>query len=166
MERLLKQDLLLRYLHDVPGVHHVDPISHLLNHAETVGDEDDRGRSLLDERVEQTQHLGLNRHVERGGRLVGNHQLRFGCQCHRNADPLPHPSRQLNRIAGEHPIWIGELDVGQGLDRPTTTLLLVHLLRCRVANDRSKLITDREDWIQRRNRILEDHRDAAAADSL
>ena len=44
---------------------------------------------------EHVEHLGLDRDVERGGRLVGDQQLRRVGDRHRDHRPLAHPAGEL-----------------------------------------------------------------------
>ncbi|MNL12538.1 hypothetical protein D3C87_1334100 [compost metagenome] len=48
--------------------------------------------------VQQAQHLGLRRDVQRGGGLVGDDQRGLHRQRHRNHHPLTLAARQLMRI--------------------------------------------------------------------
>ena len=59
-------------LDDPPGVHHRDPVAQLGHDAEVVGDEDERQVRLALDVLQEAQVLGLDRHVERGRRLVGD----------------------------------------------------------------------------------------------
>ena len=84
-------------LDDPARVHHRDPIAELGHHAEVVGDEHEREAALAPQLVEERQHLGLHRDVERGGRLVGDDQIGIVHQGQRDADPLAHAAGQLVR---------------------------------------------------------------------
>ena len=84
-----------------PGVHHDDVVGELGDDAEVVGDEDDRGAGLLAQRAHQLEDLRLDRHVERGRRLVGDQQLRLAGQRHRDHHALAHAARELVRIVVE-----------------------------------------------------------------
>ena len=57
-------------LNDLSGVHDRDPVRHVRDDAEVVRYEDDRQMSLLLELVDELEDLSLNRHIERGRRLV------------------------------------------------------------------------------------------------
>ena len=54
---------------------------------------------LVAQGAHEVEHLGLDRRVETGGRLVEHQQLRVAGQRHRDDDALQHPARQLVRIA-------------------------------------------------------------------
>ena len=47
--------------------------------------------------LEQLEHLRLHRDVERGGRLVGDQDLRLAEQRHGDHHALPHAARELVR---------------------------------------------------------------------
>ncbi|WP_337827018.1 hypothetical protein [Pseudonocardia sp. UM4_GMWB1] len=64
----------LRLLHDLPGVHHHDPLAHLGDHAEVVGHQQDAHPELGLHARQQLEDLRLDRHVQGGGRLVGDQQ--------------------------------------------------------------------------------------------
>ena len=53
----------------------------------------------LDEREHELEDLGLDRHVQRGGRLVGDQQPRRARQRDRDGDPLALPAGELVRVA-------------------------------------------------------------------
>ena len=56
-------------------VHDRDPVADVLDHAHVVGDEQVRQAELALELLEQVQDLGLDRHVERGDRLVADDEV-------------------------------------------------------------------------------------------
>ena len=61
-------------LHDQARVHDRDPIGDLDEDREVVGDEEHREAELVLEALQQPQHLRLHHHVQRGRRLVRDHQ--------------------------------------------------------------------------------------------
>ena len=64
------------------GVEHDDPVGEPGDHAEVVGDEQDRRARALADPLEHVEDLGLQRHVERGRRLVHDEQRRVVGQRH------------------------------------------------------------------------------------
>ena len=84
-------------LDDLAGVHDRDAVAHLGDDAQVVGDEDDRRPGLVAQVAHQVEDLGLDRHVERGRRLVGDEQLRLAGERHRDHDALRHAARHLVR---------------------------------------------------------------------
>ena len=55
---------------------------------------------LLDQLREQVEDLGLHHHVEGGGRLVGDDELRAAGERHRDHHALPLPAGQLVGVGG------------------------------------------------------------------
>ena len=60
----------------LPCVHDGDAVGEVGDDAHVVGDQHDRGAELVAAAPQQVEDLGLHRHVERGGRLVGDDQAR------------------------------------------------------------------------------------------
>ena len=106
-----------RALDDAPGVHHRDVVGDLGDHAEVVRDEDDRGAGLLAQRAHQLEDLRLDGDVERGGRLVGDQQLRPAGERHRDHHALAHAAREPVRIVVEAPLGRRDAHAAQHLDR-------------------------------------------------
>ena len=65
----------LAELDDLAHVHHRDPGGEDLDDPEVVADEQAGEALLALQLLEQVEHLGLHRHVERRGRLVGDEQV-------------------------------------------------------------------------------------------
>jgi hypothetical protein len=59
-------------LDDLAGIHDRDVVGGLRDDAHVVRDDDHRHRVFLAKLLEQVENAGLNRHVERCGRLVGD----------------------------------------------------------------------------------------------
>ena len=66
-------------------------------------------RSVL-ERAHQVENLGLDRHVERGGRLVGDEQLRVAGERHGDHHALAHAAGELVRILVDALFGVGDAD--------------------------------------------------------
>ena len=111
--------------------------------------------------LHQFEDLRLDRHVERGRRLVGDDQLRVAGDRDRDHDPLAHPARQLVRVLLEPAHRIGDADQPQQLDgaplrrRAVGAAMLLEGL--------GDLPADRQHRVQRGHRLLKDHADVAAA---
>ena len=58
----------------------------------------DRRVRLVLRRLQHLEDLRLDRHVERGRRLVGDQELRLVGDRHRDHRPLAHPARELVRV--------------------------------------------------------------------
>ena len=74
---------------------------------QVVRDEQDRHAVLALQVVEQREDLRLDRHVERGRRLVGDQQLRAARERHRDHRALALAARQLVRIRVDASLRIG-----------------------------------------------------------
>ena len=69
-------------------VHHRDAVANLISGAEVVSGEQDRDPAFLGEPLQQFENLRLDGGVERGGRLVGDHELRLRQQGERDHQAL------------------------------------------------------------------------------
>ena len=111
---------------------------------------------------EQIEDLSLNRHVERRGRLVRNHERGPTRKGDGDHDALALTAGKLVRVVMRAPGGFGNSHRLYQLDglgtRGIPSRAPVHHQRLR------NLIADGEDGIQRRHRLLEDQRDFAAAE--
>ena len=82
-----------------PEVHHRDAVADVLDHRQVVRDEDVGQAELLLQVFEQVDHLRLDRHVERGHRLVADDELGAHRQRARDADALALAAGELVRVA-------------------------------------------------------------------
>ncbi len=88
-------------LDDAAAIHHPDAVAHAHDAAEIVADEQD-GRAMPSAQLaHQVEHGRLDGNVEPGRRLVGHQQLGREHEGHRDDGALPHPARELVRIAVE-----------------------------------------------------------------
>ena len=143
------------------ALHHADPVGEAAHEVEVVGDEEERHAGLGLQLVEQGEDLRLDRHVERGRRLVGDEQLRPAGQRHGDHRPLPLPARELVRVGVDAPRRCGDAGALEQLDRARARRAPVELLVQR--QHLADLRADRVQRIERGHRLLEDHRDLAAA---
>ena len=147
-----------------PGVHDDDVVRRLGDDAHVVRDDDHRHVVLVPEVVEQVEHRRLDGHVERGRRLVGDQELRVAGERDRDHHALAHPAREAVRVVVEPLGRARDPHLLEQLDRLLPRLRLRHVV---VAPDRlGDLRPDRQRRVQRGHRILEDHRDLAAAHVL
>ncbi len=129
------------------------------DHREVVGDHHIRQAEFLLELVQQIDDLGLDRHVERGDRLVADDHVRFEDQRAGDADALALAAGELVRVAGEG--VGGQADLVQ--DRLDLLPALLLVLADAVGDH--ALGQDRLDvlpGVQRTQRVLEDHLQPAA----
>ncbi len=162
MPRLLVDVVDEPLLHQPAGVHHHHTVGHPGDHAEVVGDQDDRRVERLAHTAERLEHLRLHGHVEGGRRLVGDDQLWVVDDRHGDHRPLAHAAGELVWVAVEAGAGLGDADEVEHLDGA----LLGHRHRDLVvsANGLGELVADGVHRVQRRHRILEDHGDALAPD--
>ena len=143
-----------------PAVHDHDPIRHLSDHTEVVGDEQNAHADLALQLAHQIQDLRLNRHVQGGRRFVRDQQGRIARERHRNHHALTHAARHLMRVIGDAPPRFGDADQLEHRDRDLHRLFAVLVL---VQRDRlGDLITDGVDRVEAGHRFLENHRDVIA----
>ena len=162
--RGVREQLLARSrLHEHARVHHVDALAHAGDDAEVVRDHDQRRVLLGDELTQQVEDLRLDRHVERGRRLVGDQELRLAGERHRDHRALAHAARELVRVvAGAAAFALGMPTRSRSSAARSFASRLAHV---EVRLERlADLAPDREHRVQARHRVLEDHRDLPAAD--
>ncbi len=161
--RRLVDDLVHRAdLGDAAGVHHRHAVAGLGDHAHVVRDQHHRCAALTAHALEQLDDLRLDRHVERGGRLVGHDQLGLGRQRQRDHHALAHAARELVRVVVDALLGGGNAGVLQQLDGTLARLVGVH--RQVGLDGLDQLAADAVERVQRGQRILEDGADLAAAD--
>lgn len=135
-------------------VHDRDAVGDVADRLNVMADEDHRQTELLLEIGEEVEDLRAHRHVQRGGRLIGDDRLRAQGQSAGDGHTLPLPTRELAREriqhGGRQAHHVGELlHAGLALGRRTD---LVHMQRI------GQLLADDHAGVERGGRILEDHR--------
>ena len=161
MQRFAENFARRALLGDARGIHDVDAVGVTRHHAEIVRDDDECNPQFARQVLHQFQDLRLYGHVERGGRFVGDQQFRIAREPDRYHHALAHAARKLVRILVKPAIRIGNADHLQQIERAGARRRLVH-----VEMDHQRfhdLEPDGQHRVQRRHRLLEDHRDIAAA---
>ncbi len=150
-----------RLLDLAAGIHHHDALGDFSDHAEIVGDQDDRRANAALEVEHQLQDLRLDRDVKRRGRLVGDQEFWVAGERHGDHYALPHAAGKLMRVFAHAPHRLRDADQCQHLDGARFCRLLVEPLMHpqRLAD----LTADRQHRVQARHRFLEDHRNVVAA---
>ena len=148
-------------LHDAAGVHHGDLVGEAGDHRQIVRDPDQPGAVGCRELLHLGQNLRLYGDVQRRGRLVGDQQIGMMQQRDGDRHALPHAAGELMRIGCETFIGAGDPDHAKGIAR-TRARLGVRDLGVR-PHRLDHLRVDAQDRIERHHRVLEDHRDAVAA---
>ena len=90
MLRRVEDPLDRRDLDELAGVQHARPVAELRDHAQVVRDQDHGGAVPVAQVAHERQDLGLDRDVERGGRLVCHEQRRLVGERGRDHDALLH----------------------------------------------------------------------------
>ena len=151
-------------LDDAPGIHHRYLLAHLGDDTEIVSDEQDRQPELFLQRFEKRQDLRLDRHVERGCRLIGDEQPWPAHQSHRNHHPLSQAAGELMGILLVSDLGRADADLLEHLDDLGPGLDFAHS-----AMDEERLGdlgAGRHGRIETGHRLLEDHSELVAADLL
>ena len=152
----------LRGLHHPALLHHHHAVAIGGGKAEIMRDQDRRHVPAFGQLDDQVHHRLLRGDVEAGGRLVRDQELRIAGQRQRDHDALAHAARKFERIGVIALAGAGDLDLLQRLDRLLAAVAdrrLLHVLAQHVLD----LVAHFPDRIERRARVLEDHRDFAAA---
>src|SRR6185437_14621067 len=148
-------------LDDLAALHHGDAVGDLAHHAEIVRDEEHAHVALGLDALDQREDLRLRGHVERRGRLVGDEDRGLQCKRHRDHRALALAAGELMREAPEEPPRLGKLDRLEELDDALGALRLRHR---RVHREHLvDLVANALQRVERRHRLLEDHRDEAPA---
>ena len=142
-------------LHDATAVHHTDVVCHVSDHAEIMGDDDERRPCLALQVTHEFGDLRLDRDIQSRRRLIRDEQARGVDERHGNHDPLPHAPRQLVRIVINPLAGRGDPHVAESVDRTRPRFLGAHL----VVHPHGflELVTDAVEGVQAGERILENH---------
>jgi len=95
-------------LDNAPLAHHDHLLGQLPHDREVVADQQVADAGRVPDVGEQVQHLRLDRHVERGDRLIEDQHLRLGGQRPGDRHPLPLPAGQ--RLGRNGPLPLVEAD--------------------------------------------------------
>jgi hypothetical protein len=162
MQWLLEQSIDIGLLDPFPRIHHDDPVGGLGYDREVMRDQDDGRPELLLQGEHEIEDLCLDGDIQRGRRFIGNEDLGIARQRHGNHRALTHAAGQLMRIFVGALRRVGHADAAQHLHglfprrRFRQVLMKLHRL--------ADLSADGEHRIERRHRLLENHRDVVAAD--
>jgi hypothetical protein len=139
----------------------VHDLAHAGDDSEIMGDHDQRRVLLGDERAEEIEDLRLDGDVECGRWLIGDEQLRLARKGHRDHGALSHATRELVGVVAEARGRARDADLIEQLGGARISFLPVHV---EVGDEGlPDLQPDREHGVQTGHRVLEDHREFAAA---
>ena len=161
--RAVEDGVDVRLLDRAAGVHDDDVVGHAGDHAQIVGDEDDGRAGFTLGLAQHFEHLGLDRHVQCGGRFVGDDHVRVVGNGHGDHHALAHAAGELVREGLQAALRVRDADQVHELDGAVVNLLFGHL---RIVGDQRflDLVADGEHRGQSGERVLEDHGDALATD--
>jgi hypothetical protein len=132
--------------------------------SQIVGDEDQRHVALGAQVVDEIEDRLLDRHVECGGRLVRDQEAWFAGERHRDHDPLPHSAGELVRVLSHALLRRGDVHLSEQCLGARVGILARHPEV--VLHRLGELDADPLDRVQRRHRVLEDHRGLDAEEVL
>ena len=134
--------------HHAAGVHDHDIVRHFRDDTEVMGNQHDGRIDLVLQAAEQVQNLCLNRHVQCGGRLVGDDQLRRTSQCHCDHDTLPHTAGEFVRVHVVDTLTVCDTDHLEKLNGASLDRFLGRVLSLFVEHGHLvHLVADAEDRI-------------------
>ncbi|MEH2476076.1 hypothetical protein V1284_007520 [Nitrobacteraceae bacterium AZCC 2299] len=148
--------------HQPALTHHRDAVGDLGDHAHVMGDEQHRGAVILLQVADQGEDLLLGGDVERGGRLVGDQELGLQHQGHRDHDALALTAGQPMRKRSEDALHVGQPHLVHHFENPRAARGGIEIGVG--AQHLVDLLADRDDGIERRHRLLEDHRHGGGAE--
>ena len=159
--RRAEEPVPLRALDDPSAVEHVDGLAQPGDDAEVVRDHDQGRARLPHELGQQPEDLRLDRDVEGGGRFVGDEQPRLAGEGDRDEGALAHAAGELVGVGVEPAPRVGDAHPLQQLGRSLAGLVARHPPV--PAQHLGDLQADRDHGVERRERVLEHHRQVAAA---
>ena len=161
MLRVLENLFDRAFLDLVAAEHDHDAVGHLRHHGHVMGDEHHRRAGLALQPVDQGQDLGLDGHVQRGGRFIRDQQARLAGQRHCDHHALAHAPAQFMGILLQAAFRFGDAHLLEQIKRAVFCLFFGQSLV--KAQTFGQLPPHREHRIQRGHRLLEDHPDLVAA---
>ena len=146
----------LATLHHAAATHDQDLVGQRRDHAHVMRDQRQCHAAFGDQLAQQRENLRLHRHVERGGRFVGDQQLWFAGQRHGDHGALAHAARELVRILRQSPRHVVDAHLVEQLRGTRARRLPAQsAMRHQRFGD---LVADGQMRRERAQRILEDHR--------
>ena len=163
MARLSECGLDTGTLHHSPAIHHGNPVRGFRDQTEVVRDQHHRRAGAGADAGQHIQHLGLDGHVQRRGWLVGNQHIRIVRHGDCDHGALAHAAGKFIRVPLKLAIRIGNSNKAQQFESAVANLRLRHR-RVVQTNRLGNLHANSQHRIERRHRVLKDHRHRLAAD--
>ena len=159
--RRLQHPLARALLLHLAAAHDDDVLGAFRSNREIMRDEEHPGAGLLAKRVNEVEHGALHGDVERGGRFVGDDELRIVRDRRGDEHTLPHAARELVRIlfGPAHRIIYADM-VEQLMHARANLGAVAHAVDLKRLSDAPP---DRRDRVQGVARILRNECDAAPA---
>ncbi len=158
------EDLLDRPgLDDLALAHDRHAVGDVGDHTDVVGDQKHRDAELLLHRADHVEHLGLDRHIQRCRRFVGDDEIGFAGQSARDQHALRHPARDLVRVPLHDSLGIGDPHPLEQVARAFAGLLLRDAEE--LDHGTRELVPDREGRVEVRHRLLRNVGDASPPDA-
>ena len=148
-------------LDDFTPEHHGNVVGDVGHHAEVVRDENDGHAEVVAEFLQQPEDLRLHGDVERGGGLVGDENFRVGDERHGNHHALAHAAGEFVRIRMHAFGGVTHTHFLEHRDGAAKRLVTVGLPVNQQRLD--ELLGNAQVRIERSHWVLENHRDAFAA---
>ena len=133
---------------------------HACHHAEIMRDQQHAHAALALDLRQQVEHLSLDGHVERRGRLICNQQLRPASERHRDHHTLLHAAGKLEGIVSQPPRRVGNADC---LEQAAGFDFCLGATDALPRQGFGNLCAHGHHRVQTGCRLLEDHADAPAA---
>ena len=152
VQRLCKEVLLVRNFYNLAQIHNRDLIADVLHDAQVVGDKEVGQIHLFLQILEQVEHLGADRNVQRRNRLVADDHFGVVDQGPGDNDSLALAAGKFVRIFVQ--VFFTQADNIQHLDDPLAAFRLGDVVR--EVQRRLHRLHDGLSWIERCKRVLED----------
>jgi len=145
------------------AIHHQHPPGVFGDHAQRVADQDQRHAAFVDQVADQVEDLALDGDVEGRGRLVGQQDVGVAGQGDGDHHPLALAARHLVRIGIDARRRVGDADA---VEQAQGFLARRGAAEAPMQHQRlGDLAADGMHRVQAGHRLLEDHRDAIAANA-
>ncbi len=148
-------------LDDLARIHHRDPVGDVCHDAKVMGDQHQRHAEFTLQILEQRHDLRLDHDVERGRGLVGDDQRRLAHQRHGDHHALAQAAGELVRVLLQPQRRLRHAAALEQVFSTRPRRVRGAAAVAKVGFD--QLVADRVDRIERRHRVLEDHRNPVAA---